>query len=268
MIRAMSGILALLCFTAVLRSDDSKDKPKEDKPATAPGKEYAGLVKEYDDAIQEFIKVRREAKTDEEIKKATEKYPQPENYSRRFLEVAKKYPADPIAVDALIWVASRVRDSKDGLTALELLQKEHIDDPKLAQVCQSMAYMEEPQSQQFLKTVMEKSKDHTTQGQACYGLGLQAKRRADQAIEKKEPDAGKLSKEAESLFEKVATEFGDVKSYRGTLGHAAKGELFEMRFLAVGMVAPEIEAEDIDGTKMKLSDFRGKVVLLDFWGNW
>jgi peroxiredoxin len=33
-------------------------------------------------------------------------------------------------------------------------------------------------------------------------------------------------------------------------------------------MAPEIEGEDIGGDKMKLSDFKGKVVLLDFWGNW
>jgi peroxiredoxin len=32
--------------------------------------------------------------------------------------------------------------------------------------------------------------------------------------------------------------------------------------------APEIAGEDIDGKKFKLSDYRGKVVLLDFWGNW
>jgi len=36
----------------------------------------------------------------------------------------------------------------------------------------------------------------------------------------------------------------------------------------VGMVAPEIEAEDIDGQVFKLSDYRGKVVVLDFWGDW
>jgi cytochrome oxidase Cu insertion factor (SCO1/SenC/PrrC family) len=32
--------------------------------------------------------------------------------------------------------------------------------------------------------------------------------------------------------------------------------------------APEIQGDDVDGQPMKLSDFRGKVVLLDFWGNW
>jgi thiol-disulfide isomerase/thioredoxin len=32
--------------------------------------------------------------------------------------------------------------------------------------------------------------------------------------------------------------------------------------------APEIVGEDADGKPLKLSDFRGKVVLLDFWAHW
>jgi hypothetical protein len=36
----------------------------------------------------------------------------------------------------------------------------------------------------------------------------------------------------------------------------------------IGALAPEITGEDIDGAFFKLSDYRGKVVLLDFWGNW
>lgn len=38
--------------------------------------------------------------------------------------------------------------------------------------------------------------------------------------------------------------------------------------LAPGHRAPEIEGEDIDGVRFKLSDYRGRVVMLDFWGHW
>ena len=38
--------------------------------------------------------------------------------------------------------------------------------------------------------------------------------------------------------------------------------------LAVGAVAPDITAKDTDGKEFKLSEYRGKVVLLDFWGHW
>lgn len=36
----------------------------------------------------------------------------------------------------------------------------------------------------------------------------------------------------------------------------------------VGQTAPEIAGEDVDGKEFKLSDYRGKVVVLDFWGFW
>ena len=30
----------------------------------------------------------------------------------------------------------------------------------------------------------------------------------------------------------------------------------------------EIAGEDLDGIRFKLSDYRGKVIVLDFWGDW
>ena len=38
--------------------------------------------------------------------------------------------------------------------------------------------------------------------------------------------------------------------------------------LAIGKMAPEIEGQDVNGVPFKLSDYRGQVVLLDFWGDW
>ena len=38
--------------------------------------------------------------------------------------------------------------------------------------------------------------------------------------------------------------------------------------LKVGKVAPEITGEDLDGKPLKLSDHRGKVVVVCFWATW
>lgn len=38
--------------------------------------------------------------------------------------------------------------------------------------------------------------------------------------------------------------------------------------LEIGSVAPDIEGADLDGVAFKLSDYRGKIVVLDFWGDW
>jgi len=37
---------------------------------------------------------------------------------------------------------------------------------------------------------------------------------------------------------------------------------------SLGMVAPDIDGVDLQGEPFKLSDYRGKVVLVDFWGDW
>ncbi len=91
----------------------------------------------------------------------------------------------------------------------------------------------------------------------------------------KEADPAKLEKDAEKMFEIVDAKFGDVELYKNfrtmkpiTLGEKAQGELFELKNLGIGKTAPEIENEDLDGKSMKLSEYRGKVVMLDFWGNW
>lgn len=36
----------------------------------------------------------------------------------------------------------------------------------------------------------------------------------------------------------------------------------------VGAIAPEFELETIEGETLKLSDFRGKAVLINFWATW
>ena len=53
-----------------------------------------------------------------------------------------------------------------------------------------------------------------------------------------------------------------------TLAQVAEGHLDEMHHIKVGQPAPEIEGTDLDGKPLKLSDFRGKVVALVFWGSW
>jgi hypothetical protein len=37
---------------------------------------------------------------------------------------------------------------------------------------------------------------------------------------------------------------------------------------AVGQIAPEIDGEDLEGNRFRLSDYRDRVVVLTFWGDW
>ena len=87
-------------------------------------------------------------------------------------------------------------------------------------------------------------------------------------IEIKDPRS--LETESEALLERVVAEFGDVRieGESRTLGEIARGELFDLHNLTAGKKAPEISGSDHEGKNFKLSDFRGKVVVITFSGNW
>lgn len=48
----------------------------------------------------------------------------------------------------------------------------------------------------------------------------------------------------------------------------AESLLFELSRLGLGQEAPDIEGEDLHGKRFRLTDYRGQVVVLDFWGHW
>ncbi|WP_337177294.1 TlpA disulfide reductase family protein [Paludisphaera sp.] len=78
-------------------------------------------------------------------------------------------------------------------------------------------------------------------------------------------DAPKLRREAEALLEQVILEDAELGL---NLGDSAAAELHRLRNLRIGQPAPELVGEDIDGAPIRLSDFRGKVVVLMFWTTW
>ena len=108
--------------------------------------------------------------------------------------------------------------------------------------------------------------------QAELTLALQAKQKFAAAERRADGDVEALAAAAEAAFENIVKKYGDVaqggRSGEPKISDTAKTELFELRNLRVGKTAPGIEGEDLEGTAFKLSDYRGKVVVIDFWGDW
>ena len=121
----------------------------------------------------------------------------------------------------------------------------------------------------------------------------------------KQCDVGYIRAEAERLYEEVISEYADVPYIRGqdrvleallkqpeakwaascsraksaarsrpesrrrsTLGQVAEARLDDWHNLAVGKLAPEIKGVDVHAKPLALSEYRGKVVALVFWGTW
>jgi len=76
--------------------------------------------------------------------------------------------------------------------------------------------------------------------------------------------------ERKEMLERLRKEYGAVPFRCTTFGAMAEARLFphDPAALEVGRPAPEIEGKDADGKPMRLSDYLGKVVVLDFFGDW
>ena len=185
--------------------------------------------------------------------------------------------------------------------AMDILAGDHVDDPRVGCVCLELTEAATPLRDEFLHTIHAKCTDRRNKGRACLALGefLLAKsetvsrlkgtsggevmRRVKAESPHRLPyyekllreDPGVLARQGEQLLERAITQYGEmaydptILSKGGkTLADVARAELRRLRNLAVGQRPPEIEGRDVDGNQFQLSDYRGRVVLLTFSGNW
>jgi hypothetical protein len=119
-------------------------------------------------------------------------------------------------------------------------------------------------SPKVLAIVIEKTSNMVMRRQAADILGQTLRDKYEKAYQAKDKNAGTLHQEAETTLTEMSKRFAD----KAELMRVFDDALFKLKTLSLGKTAPEIEGEDLDGKKFKLSDYRGKVVVLDFWGNW
>jgi hypothetical protein len=297
-------VVGWLTALGMAAADEPKPPPPPTLPPGPPAEQVKALIGQYDAASAEFRKRYQAAKSDEEQQKLLVLLTDPNDYAALLMQVAERNPKDPAAFDAMLWVVKYGRPSPRGkdspfAKAKTTLARDHLMDPRIGPLCRALRYAEfDPAAAGILREVLAKNPSKQARAQAAFSLASLLHRRASFAeyfttkakpedVERFEKGYGKeaiadlkrdnpaaLRKEYEELLERItadkdfaatAIERGDAKV---TLGELAERELFALRHLQPGKPVPEVEGEDIDGVKFKLSDYRGKVVLLDFWGHW
>ena len=287
--------LAVLATFALGQSDRPSPAPATRPAETAADEKLKAIEADYQHAQTTWSDQYRATKTDAEREALMKTRPDPKPYVARCWDVVSASPGTKAAGKALVWILRNApaagRESPERTKALALLEKNHLDDDTFVGALQWMAMFGDTASQAAVEHALNASKNRDVRGNACFTLAKMLKAQArtaehlqtakcdeleaekafygeDEVARLRKIDVAKLGAEAVKHFRRTVSEFGDVRSSRGTLGEAAASDLFELENLTIGKVAPDIVGEDIDGKPMKLSDFRGKVVVLDFWGNW
>lgn len=128
--------------------------------------------------------------------------------------------------------------------------------------------------QSVWQRVLKESLHHDVRGMAAYQLAANAIDAtglpADKFPEKYPPAMmQRASMDAAAFSVPARKEYGSVIVSDGkTVEQILAGKLRKMNGLQPGKVLPDVEAKNLSGELDKLSNYRGKVVLVDFWATW
>jgi peroxiredoxin len=276
-------LLAITVRLPLIVETTAEDKPPPADRLKAIQKEVADAETAFRDAWAKLPDIHLE---DPEVEKLFQAFRKKQLAGfDAALEIAKANPKSDTGFDALEWLLTipLAYHLPSGKQMLELMAQRHASNPKIGKAIAILAYYPPnegepnyPSAIALLKAVVAKNPDRMARGQAALGLAWQAKDKFRIAESRGREDTSRLAAEAEKAFETVLRDYGDCRNLRNRgarpatakLAEEVEHELYELRNLRMDMPVPDIEGVDLDGTSFKLSDYRGKVVLLVFWASW
>lgn len=267
--------MRLLCAAAVsltlglLVSLADEKKPGDDKDRAA---KLAAIKKKFDTEFSELEK-RARAATDATARRGiiAEARELSMISAQKALEIAGDNPKDSVGFDALLFVmqtSGRFGGGKEFDTAAGLVAEHHLANPKVKELLPMMAGGG-PGAQKLLQAAAEKATNKEVKGIALFFLGLNEAGPLDDEEDEKRIDT--IIAKATDYFEKAAKEAPNARIGGTTIAKEVASQLdgFKaIKNLAVGKPAPDVETLTLEGKKVKLSDYKGKVVLLDIWATW
>jgi hypothetical protein len=288
--RIWSAAVAVIALGLLARADDppkKADDEKQTEPKT-PAEKIAAVKKSVDDALSKARAASQEAQKiakdkdakDEEKKEKQEAFQKArDEYFKamqeagpKYLALAKEFPSDPAALDAIQMSMQAGRGGGLSPDAIKIVKEHHLKSSKLGGLVQALMNDESPAGEDLLKAIAAESPEKDAKGPAMYALVY---RRIEKLTgydsQATKADYDKIQPEVAKQLDAVAKDYADVKFGRGSLGDQAKKlqeQLEKVASRLIGMPSPEIKAEDVDGKEFKLSDYKGKVVMIDFWGDW
>jgi len=148
--------------------------------------------------------------------------------------------------------------AKETAAIKEAVLAHHVGSKKLVPMCMALAKLGDPHSLAILEKINDSNPDPKIQGVAAMSAAVILKTLGD------DPD---LMRKRLTYLRKAIIESADVTIGQNTIAVLAENELYQIRYLSKGRVAPDLVGTDSSGKPIQLSDFEGKVVILVFWGS-
>jgi hypothetical protein len=244
------GLLSSLLLVSV-RSNAAQEETAEKSDM-----KVEALTQEFDAANREYRKLLKEAKTSDERKAARELAPDVDEFAERMLEIAKAEKDQDLAMQGVTWIFTHGSRTDAASGAMKLVNQSLYKHKDIADLLPFISRMGGDENKaELFKKILDENQNEKSRGYACYALAMHFNNDDTEA-------------EAVMYLKQLVNEFGEVKLGDRTLSEIAEPKLFVIENLKIGKVAPDIEGEDIDGVAFKLSEYRGKIVVLDFWGDW
>ncbi|MFO0815573.1 MAG: TlpA disulfide reductase family protein [Gemmatales bacterium] len=252
-------------------------------------------MKAQQEAIQAKVKAAQEAvnnaKTDEEKaaaqKQLTDARSTPMKafsmadspiaaFAPRFLAFAENNPKNAAALDSLSFALRAASGSKDKSTiftqVIKNLRTSYMQNADVKKLFSMLANSMNDDALAFLREVIAKHSDRTTQAKACKQLANGLNNLAQQADYLSKNPAIRPRAEAQLGKEAVEALLAKADKYKTDAEELSKmvKDKFSDVFpdLSVGKTAPEVINKDLDDKTVKLSDLKGRVVVLDIWATW
>lgn len=225
-----------------------------------------GEIDAYENAVRANTERIINAQTEEEKNRFRASIPSAAPFATKVLDLIQQNPDTEDSTTGTAWLATQCINLPEGRAALKLLQGPFRDRSGLAPALRQMETYPEDLVGDVLRAVRQHNPHPDERAAATYSLASHQMRQSETDSDPEQRSQAK--KNAETGFQEVIAEFPGVRIQGFPLADLAAAKLFQLTHLSVGATAPEIIGADLTGEKFKLSDCRGRHVLLVFWGEW
>ncbi len=223
------------------------------------------IQKEYQTAMEKWSLELRLANTPDTRAAAIAKRPDSPAYAERMWALIRPSLKEEWTIEPAAWflgltstIAANPNFTAHTAELLKAIDTWHVNSPKLTPICFALTGAADPSSLALLEKIEKTNPDKKIQGVAALAAAM---------ILKSSGETPELMARRLNYIRKAIIESADVEINGTPVSKIADDELYIIRYLTKGRLAPDLNGVNSGGTPMSLSQYQGKIVVLVFWNS-